>query len=115
MSGRPVHIIKTYDAATGQTLVEVENLMVAQTAATALAGQVRDLRLELAETERERARLVDLERSTAHQLERVTAERDQLRSFIQNVVGVVGGTGRQFVDSVQASARALGINLEGLW
>ncbi|OCH80979.1 hypothetical protein [Gordonia sp. UCD-TK1] len=108
-------IIKTYDASTGQTLVRIEDLMVAQTAATALASQVRELKLELAETERERARIVDLERTTAHQLERVTAQRDQLRSFIQSVVSVVGSTGRQFADTITASARSLGINTEGLW
>lgn len=115
MSGKPVRIIQTYDAATGQTLVEVENLMVAQAAATALAGQVRELRLDLAETERERARLVDLERSTAEQLERVTGERDQLRSFIQNVVSAAGPTARQFVGTITTAARSLGINTEGLW
>ena len=119
MSGKPVQIIKTYDAATGQTLVKVESLMVAQAAATALAGQVRELKLELAETERERARLVDLERTTAHQLERVTAQRDQLRSFIQDVASVVGSTTRQFIGPLQGAARELGINLgidlDGLW
>ncbi|MGW8936159.1 hypothetical protein [Gordonia terrae] len=76
-------IIKTYDVSTGQTLVAIEDLIVAQTAATSLARQVRDLTTDLAETERERARLVDLERTTAHQLERVAGHRDQLRDFLQ--------------------------------
>ncbi len=114
MNNKPV-IIQTFDAATGQTLVKVESLMVAQAAATALADEVRDLKLDLAETERERARLVVLERDTAERLERVTAERDQLRSFIQGVVNAAGPTARQFVGTITTSARSLGINTEGLW
>ncbi|QLF84865.1 hypothetical protein SEA_BBQVALINDRA_55 [Gordonia phage BBQValindra] len=102
-------IIKTYDASTGQTLVAIEDLIVAQTAATSLAGQVRDLTTDLAETERERVRLVDLERSTAEQLHAVTAERDNLRNFIRAVVT----SGRPFVDAVITAAKTL--DIEGLW
>ncbi|QHB37903.1 hypothetical protein SEA_OPIE_61 [Gordonia phage Opie] len=102
-------IIKTYDASTGQTLVAIEDLIVAQTAATSLARQVSELTTDLAETERERVRLVALERSTAEQLQAVTAERDGLRNFIRAVVS----SGRPFVDAVITAARTL--DIEGLW
>ncbi|QDM55873.1 hypothetical protein SEA_MAGICMAN_56 [Gordonia phage MagicMan] len=108
-------IIKTYDVSTGQTLVAIEDLIVAQTAATSLARQVRDLTTDRDETERERARLVELERSTAEQLREVTADRDRLRDFIRAVVDTVGATARPFVAAVTSTAHSLGINTEGLW
>ncbi|QPX61754.1 hypothetical protein SEA_BUNKER_51 [Gordonia phage Bunker] len=102
-------IIQTYDVSTGQTLVAIEDLIVAQTAATSLARQVRDLKTDLAETERERARLVSLERSTAERLHEVTAERDDLRNFISAVLN----NARPFVTAVTTAAKTL--NIEGLW
>ncbi|AMS02980.1 hypothetical protein BJD60_gp59 [Gordonia phage Schnabeltier] len=103
-------IIKTYDVSTGQTLVAIEDLIVAQTAATSLARQVCDLKTDLAETERERARLVDLERTTAHQLERVAADRDELREFLQfAMANAVFSDGYMRIGLLKASG-ALGLS-----
>ncbi|ANA85450.1 hypothetical protein BOWSER_55 [Gordonia phage Bowser] len=108
-------IIKTYDVSTGQTLVAIEDLIVAQTAATSLARQVSDLTTDLAETERERVRLLALERNTAEQLRAVTIERDRLRDFIRAVATTAEAAARPFVAAVTSSAKSLGIDMEGLW